>query len=134
MNEYTAARTVLRPLTSLLHDVNDVARVPLAERYTYAYDQHAQEIDHIFVSEAVAARGGEVEHVHVNTWARSVTQRASDHDPTVVRLWVCDAESESLDGEFVLCYRRQVWVPTDIFLQLQGMLHWSRTPSNRFWT
>ena len=41
-----------------MHDANDAARVPRAERYTYAYDQHAQEIDHVFVSGAVAARGG----------------------------------------------------------------------------
>ena len=93
MNEYAATRAVLRPLQALLHDANDVAEVPPAERYTYAYDQHAQEIDHVFVSGAVAARGADVEHVHVNTWARTVGERASDHDPTVVRLWVCDAET-----------------------------------------
>ena len=91
MNEYTAARAVLRPLAAHMHDANDAARVPRAERYTYAYDQHAQEIDHVFVSGAVAARGADVEHVHVNTWARTVGERASDHDPTIVRLWVCDA-------------------------------------------
>ena len=99
MNEYAAARSVLHPLSTFLHDANDVGRVPAAERYTYAYDQHAQEIDHIFVSSAVAARGGGVEHVHVNTWARSVGERASDHDPTVARLWVCEADAnEQEDG------------------------------------
>ncbi|KAI0711890.1 DNase I-like protein [Cerioporus squamosus] len=98
MNEYAATRAVLRPLQALLHDVNDVANVPPAERYTYAYDQHAQEIDHVFVSDAIAKRGGEVEHVHVNTWARSIGERASDHDPTVVRLWVCDADGEKDAG------------------------------------
>ncbi|KAI0649283.1 endonuclease/exonuclease/phosphatase [Trametes meyenii] len=103
MNEYLAARAVLRPLSSLLRDANIVAGVPPAERYTYAYDQHAQEIDHVFVSNAIAGRRGalgensmdrglEIEHVHVNTWAESVDTRASDHDPTVVRLWVCDPE------------------------------------------
>ncbi|KAI1797347.1 DNase I-like protein [Ganoderma leucocontextum] len=96
MNEFTAARSVLRPLTALLHDANDVGGVPPAERYTYAYDQHAQEIDQVFVSDAVARRGGEIEHVHVNTWARTVGERVSDHDPTVVRLWVCDAETDTL--------------------------------------
>ncbi|KAI0710028.1 DNase I-like protein [Earliella scabrosa] len=93
MNEYAATRAVLRPLAAVLHDMNDVGDVPPAERYTYAYDQHAQEIDHMFVSDAVAQRGGEVEHVHVNTWAGSIGERASDHDPTVARLWVCDAEA-----------------------------------------
>ena len=96
MNEFTAARSVLRPLAALLHDANDVAGVPAAERYTYAYDQHAQEIDQVFVSDAIARRGGDVEHVHVNTWAKTVGERASDHDPTVVRLWVCDAETGML--------------------------------------
>ena len=93
MNEYMATRAVFRPLAALLHDINDVGGVPPEERYTYAYDEHAQEIDHMFVSDAVAARGGAVEHVHVNTWARSIGERASDHDPTVGRVWVCDAEA-----------------------------------------
>ena len=44
----------------------------------------------MFVSESVGRRGTEVEHVHVNTWARSVGERASDHDPTVARVRVCD--------------------------------------------
>ena len=42
MNEYAATRAVLRPLAALLNDTNDVGEVPPAERYTYAYDQHAQ--------------------------------------------------------------------------------------------
>lgn len=97
MNEYLATRVVFRPLAMLLHDINEVVGVPREERYTYAYDQHAQEIDHIFVSDAIAARGGAVEHVHVNTWAKTIGERASDHDPTVARVWVCDAET-SVDG------------------------------------
>ena len=109
MNEYAATRAVLRPLQALLHDANDVAEVPPAERYTYAYDQHAQEIDHVFVSDAIAKRGGEVEHVHVNTWARTIGERASDHDPTVVRLWVCDADAEKggAGGECLLWSSRE---------------------------
>ncbi|KAI9061010.1 endonuclease/exonuclease/phosphatase [Trametes sanguinea] len=96
MNEYLAARAVLRPLASLMHDANAVAGIPPEERYTYAYDQNAQEIDHVFVSDAIADRPGgvEVEHVHVNTWAETIGSRASDHDPTVVRSWVCDPEDE----------------------------------------
>ncbi|KAI0360124.1 DNase I-like protein [Trametes cingulata] len=105
MNEYLAARAVLHPLTALLQDANEVAGVPPEERYTYVYDQHAQEIDHVLVSDAIAQRrngltagsGVEVEHVHVNTWAGSIGERASDHDPTVVRLWVCDPEDGLVD-------------------------------------
>ncbi|TCD65684.1 hypothetical protein EIP91_002311 [Steccherinum ochraceum] len=89
MNDFVQTRTVFHPLHSLLHDINDVADIDPAERYTYVYEQHAQEIDHIFVSDAVAKRGAEVEHVHVNTWALSASARASDHDPTGAKIWVC---------------------------------------------
>lgn len=61
MNDFVQTRTVFHPLHSLLHD-NDVADIDPVERYTYVYEQHAQEIDHIFVSDAVAKRGAEVEH------------------------------------------------------------------------
>ena len=92
MNEYAATRAVLRPLAALLHDMNDVGDVPPAERYTYAYDQHAQEIDHILVSDAVKAKGASVDHVHVNTWATTKGGQASDHDPSAAKVWVCEAE------------------------------------------
>ena len=95
MNEFVQTRSVFRPLSGLLEDANAVAGVPPEERYTYVYDQHSQEIDHIFVSEAVGTRGVQVEHVHVNTWAASVGERASDHDPTVAKIRVCD----SVNGE-----------------------------------
>jgi predicted extracellular nuclease len=63
--------------------------VPPEERYTYVFDQNAQEIDHAFVSPAVAARGASFAHVHVNTWAPSLNARASDHDPSVAQVKVC---------------------------------------------
>ena len=59
----------------------------------------------MFVSESVGRRGTEVEHVHVNTWARSVGERASDHDPTVARVRVCDVRGER--GE---CFCLIFWV------------------------
>jgi len=90
MNEFVQTRSVFAPLKGLVIDINEVAGVPPVERYTYVYDQHAQEIDHIFISSAVAARGADVEHVHVNTWASSAGEQASDHDPSVARIWVCE--------------------------------------------
>lgn len=113
MNEFVQTRSVFLPFTApldttttpkssghgILHDINDLAGVPPEERYTYVYDQHAQEIDHIFLSSSIGRRGGvEVEHVHVNTWARSTSasDRASDHDPTVARVRVCDASSHNV--------------------------------------
>ena len=93
MNEFVQTRSVFRPLTGPFTDINELAVIPQEERYTYVYDQHTQEIDQIFVSQAVGARGVEVEHVHVNTWAQSVAERASDHDPTVAKVRVCDVPS-----------------------------------------
>ena len=70
MNEYLAARAVLRPLASLLHDANAVAGIPLEERYTYAYEQNAQEIDHVFVSHhAFETNFGVVEAPADPVWA-----------------------------------------------------------------
>ncbi|KAH9838400.1 DNase I-like protein [Rhodofomes roseus] len=92
MNEFLQTRSVFAPFDGLLTDMNEVAGVPPAERYTYVYEQHAQEIDHVLVSDAVKAKGGAVEHVHINTWATSKGGQASDHDPTVAKVWVCEAE------------------------------------------
>lgn len=100
-------RSVFRPLDGLMKDINEVSGVPPVERYTYVYEQRAQEIDHIFVSEAVAKRGAEVEHVHVNTWARSISDRTSDHDPTIAKVRVCDAAAITNDGESAI-----QWSPT----------------------
>ena len=93
MNEFLQTRSVFAPFDGLLTDINDVAGIPPSERYTYVYEQHAQEIDHLFVSDAVKAKGASVDHVHVNTWAQSVAERASDHDPTVAKVRVCDVPS-----------------------------------------
>ncbi|GJE96590.1 DNase I-like protein [Phanerochaete sordida] len=90
MNEFVQARSIFKAFDRTLYDINDVADVAPTERYTYVYEQHMQEIDQLFVSDAVARRGADVEHVHVNTWAASVRERASDHDPTVARVRVCD--------------------------------------------
>ena len=90
MNEFVQTRSVFDSLSGMLYDLNEVSGVDPVERYTYVYEQHTQEIDHIFISSSIARRGTEVEHVHVNTWASSTTERASDHDPTVAKVRVCD--------------------------------------------
>ena len=59
------------------------------ERYTYVYDQNTQQLDHAFVSGAIAVRGVEVEHVHVNNWVKTYAERVSDHDPSVGKVWLC---------------------------------------------
>ena len=72
-----------------MFDADVLADVPPVERYTFAFEQNTEELDHIFVSKAIAGRGVEVEHVHVNNWQAKVGDRGSDHDPSVARLKVC---------------------------------------------
>jgi hypothetical protein len=75
-----------RPLATLegagLEDL--VVRLPLDDRYTYVYLGNSQVLDHILVS-SVLAGGAEVDIVHLNA-EFPAANRASDHDPIVVRL------------------------------------------------
>jgi predicted extracellular nuclease len=89
MNEHVHARSVFAPFDGLVQDLDVLAGIPPEERYTYVYEQNMQEIDHLFVSPAIAARGPALEHVHVNTWAPSEGERASDHDPSWAQVKVC---------------------------------------------
>ena len=84
----------VQPLTtfvseSKLKDIDDVVGTPAKERYTYLYDSNCQQLDHMYISEALT-EGAKMEHVHVNTWVSYDDQR-SDHDPTVAWLNVCEA-------------------------------------------
>ncbi|KAI9058193.1 DNase I-like protein [Trametes sanguinea] len=89
-NEYVQTRAVFAPFDGLLTELDGAAGVPPVERYTYLFDQNSEQLDHLFVSDAVLQRGGiAVEHVHVNNWAPSLSARASDHDPSVARVKVC---------------------------------------------
>lgn len=83
---------------SKMQDLDEVVGIPPTERYSYLFDMNCQELDHMFVSPALARKraaglfgvggGVEFEHVHVNTWATFAAQ-VSDHDPAVARLDVC---------------------------------------------
>ncbi|EIM81597.1 DNase I-like protein [Stereum hirsutum FP-91666 SS1] len=109
-NDFPQTRSVFAPLTTLtlpstsaasesssastisaMIEADVAASIPPTERYTYMFDQNCEQLDHIFVSNAVASREGGVDlvHVHVNNWAESVRVRASDHDPSVVKVRVC---------------------------------------------
>lgn len=88
-NEFFQARSVYAPLEPLVVEVDEVANVPDLDRYTYVFDQNHQQLDHMFVSHAIAKRKVEVEHVHINNWAPKYEERTSDHDPSVARLRVC---------------------------------------------
>jgi len=72
---------------STLQDLDEVARIEKTERYSYLFDMNCQELDHMYVSKALAAEA-EFEHIHVNTWV-SYADQISDHDPSVARFNVC---------------------------------------------
>ncbi|KAG6900178.1 hypothetical protein C0993_001890 [Termitomyces sp. T159_Od127] len=88
-NEYIQTREVFKPLTDVLTEADDAASVPEVERYTYVFDQNSEALDHIFVSDALVKCGVEIEHVHVNNWAPTLSERISDHDPSVGRISLC---------------------------------------------
>jgi len=64
--------------------VDLVLREPAEERYTYVYLGNSQVLDHVLVSGALAEHA-EIDIVHVNADFPDA-DRASDHDPIVVRL------------------------------------------------
>ena len=91
LNEYAVVQPVKTfASVSGLVDINVAAQIPVAERYTYTYDMDMEELDHMFVSTAIAAQSLAAEHVHVNTWV-SYDDQVSDHDPTVAKLNLCGA-------------------------------------------
>lgn len=73
MKSAGAGKARLKKLSELL---------PLPERYTYNFQGNSQTLDHVLVSERLAA-GAEYDVVHVNS---EFAVQASDHDPVVARL------------------------------------------------
>ncbi|GES65221.1 endonuclease/exonuclease/phosphatase family protein [Aspergillus terreus] len=87
-NEFAFARPLeVFSAVSGLQDLDDVAGVSKTERYTYLYDANCQQLDHMYVSDALTTEA-QIEHIHVNTWV-AYEEQASDHDPTVALLNVC---------------------------------------------
>ena len=63
-----------------------VTTLPENERYSYIFDGNAQVLDHILLSAHLAATAlAGFDIVHVNAEFADVN-RASDHDPSLVRL------------------------------------------------
>lgn len=97
-NEFTFVKPLqLFAADSGLQDLDEIVQLPPAERYTYLYEGNCQELDHVFVSEAIANNAAtSMEHVHVNTWV-AYEQQKSDHDPSIVRVDVCNGERKGLE-------------------------------------
>ncbi|MGD1927571.1 MAG: endonuclease/exonuclease/phosphatase family protein [Leptolyngbyaceae cyanobacterium] len=66
-------------LTNLTHTL------PADERYSFIFQGNSQALDHILVSENLAA-DAEFDIVHVNSEFAETDSRASDHDPLLTRL------------------------------------------------
>ncbi|KAJ2935147.1 hypothetical protein H1R20_g1947, partial [Candolleomyces eurysporus] len=89
-NEFIQTRSVYKPLLDTgMTDIDEAARIPATERYSYVFDQNAQQLDHVLISPAIQRRRVEFEHIHVNTWSPTLSARISDHDPSVGKIRLC---------------------------------------------
>ena len=60
---------------------NMIEKVPFEQRYSYTYQGNSQVLDHILVSNNLAASTA-VDIVHINSSFMEQHGRASDHDPS----------------------------------------------------
>jgi len=88
-NEFSVVQPIKTfKAVSKMVDLDEAADIDVNERYTYTFGQDMEELDHMFVSPAIAEKGVAAEHLHVNTWV-SFSDQVSDHDPTVAKFNVC---------------------------------------------
>jgi ABC-type Mn2+/Zn2+ transport system permease subunit/endonuclease/exonuclease/phosphatase family metal-dependent hydrolase len=71
--------------------VNLIERVPRPERYSFNFNGNSQILDHILVSESLAARVVDVRIHHINADLPSATA-SSDHDPVSARFDLSDRQ------------------------------------------
>ncbi|WP_186579673.1 5'-nucleotidase C-terminal domain-containing protein [Aquibacillus kalidii] len=76
-----------KPLQTLKGDIltSLIETVPNAERFTYNYQGNSQVLDHVLVTNNLAAEA-EVDIVHINSAFMEEHGRASDHDPVLAQL------------------------------------------------
>lgn len=80
---------------------NLTKQLPASERYTFVFEGNAQALDHVLVSEVLAA-SARYEIVHVNSEYRAA-DRASDHDPVLAQLAVPAPEPGAVALRLVAC-------------------------------
>jgi predicted extracellular nuclease len=69
--------------TQVLTDLTTT--LPAREQYDYNFDGSAEDLDHILVSDSLAAKA-QFDVVHINS---EFSNQTSDHDPLVTRLTIC---------------------------------------------
>lgn len=67
--------------------INMIEKVPADERYTYNHEGNAQVLDHVLVSNNMAANT-QVDIIHINSGFMEKHGRASDHDPVLIQTLV----------------------------------------------
>lgn len=83
LNDFPFAPPLLALEEGGLNNLHNL--LPQAEQYTYIYQGNAQVLDHILVSEYLAAHTAvAADIVHVNTEFR-LNEQASDHDPVIAQ-------------------------------------------------
>jgi endonuclease/exonuclease/phosphatase family metal-dependent hydrolase len=82
LNDFEASEPLATLEGAGLEDL--VTRLPLGDRYTYVYLGNSQVLDHILVSSNLTG-SAEVDIVHLDSESPAA-DRASDHDPVIVRL------------------------------------------------
>lgn len=87
-NEFTQVAPIQTFIKSSgLVDLDDAAKIPETERYTYLFDSNCQALDHMFISKELRY-GVKYEHMHINTWQDKAGE-VSDHDPSVALFDMC---------------------------------------------
>lgn len=86
----------ISPLDNLEQSLTNLTEtLPENERYTFIFQGNSQSLDHILVSDSLDD-GAEFDIVHVNIEFAETPQRASDHDPLLVRLTLAQQFNEIL--------------------------------------
>jgi hypothetical protein len=95
LNDFEFSDTVGILEAAGLHDLMEA--LPLNQRYSYEFEGNAQVLDHILFSGPLFGRPLVFDPVHVNA---ELFDQASDHDPSVVRVFLNDPPSVAAGGPY----------------------------------
>ena len=97
LNDFEFSQTVQILEGAGLHDLMNT--LPLNQRYSYEFEGNAQVLDHIMFSGPLFARPLVFDPVHVNA---EFFSQVSDHDPSVVRVYLNDPPTASAGGPYAV--------------------------------
>lgn len=91
--------------------------LPEDERYTFNFQGNSQALDHILVSDSLAAEAA-FDIVHVNSEFFDADNRASDHDPLVAQLTIGEVAPETT--QVAVDFERNGFLGTKAFESIDG--------------